>query len=91
MAKVGWRLMQDGVNLWARVVRKKYKVGDFHNRDWLTVKRHGSPIWRSVVTGLQDVVFPGHGWIIGDGSRVHFWADSWLTSQPLCTMTVGEL
>lgn len=31
IAKVGWRLLNDQVSLWARVFRSKYKVGDIHD------------------------------------------------------------
>lgn len=38
LAKVGWRLLSDDTSLWARVVRKKYKVGDVHDYTWVVPK-----------------------------------------------------
>lgn len=31
IAKVGWRLLNDQVSLWSRVIRSKYKVGEIHD------------------------------------------------------------
>ena len=79
VAKVGWRFMQDRTSLWARVLRSKYKVGDFKDRRWLVAKRPGSSTWRSVIGGLKNVVTKGNRWVIGDGKEVSFWTDSWFT------------
>lgn len=91
IAKVGWRLLQDEESLWARVVRKKYKVGNTHERAWLAVKSNWSAVWRSVVLGLREVVFPGHCWVIGDGKRIKFWTDKWLSGQPLAEKAIIAL
>lgn len=34
LAKLGWRLLQNKESLWAKVLRKKYKVGDPHDKAW---------------------------------------------------------
>lgn len=38
LAKVGWRLMHDKTSLWAKNLRKKYKVGDIHRSAWMIPK-----------------------------------------------------
>ena len=91
VAKVGWRLMQDRTSLWARVLRSKYKAGDFKDRRWLVAKRPGSSTWRSVIGGLKNVVTKGNRWVIGDGKEVSFWTDSWFTQETLIERAVAEL
>ncbi|CAA7024106.1 unnamed protein product [Microthlaspi erraticum] len=90
VAKVGCRLLNDETSLWARVVRKKYKVGNLHDRSWLTPKGTWSVLWRGVAKGLREVIVPGHGWAIGDGSQVNFWKDVWLSGKPLLNSALLE-
>ncbi|CAA7014055.1 unnamed protein product [Microthlaspi erraticum] len=91
VAKVGWRLLHDETSLWAQVVRHKYKVGDVHDSSWLRVKSNWSVVWKSMITGLREVVFQGQSWVAGDGRRICFWTDKWLTDQPLEAFAVSEL
>ena len=39
VSKIGWRLIHDRQSLWARILRKKYKVGEIHDRTWMEKKR----------------------------------------------------
>ena len=81
IAKLGWRLLHDDSSLWARVLRKKYKVGDVRDGAWLVSKSGWSPTWRSVIAGLRDVVIPGMSWVLGDGCKINFWRDRWFGNQ----------
>lgn len=83
IAKVGWRVLKDEKSLWAQVVRHKYKVGVFHDLSCLRVKSNCSVVWRSIVTGLKEVVLPGQSWVAGDGRSIRFWTDKWLTNSSL--------
>jgi len=83
VAKVGWRLLQDKESLWARVVRKKYKVGGVQDTSWLKPQPRWSSTWRSVAVGLREVVVKGVGWVPGDGCTIRFWLDRWLLQEPL--------
>ncbi|KAG7579386.1 Ribonuclease H domain [Arabidopsis thaliana x Arabidopsis arenosa] len=91
IAKLGWRLLHDCSSLWARVLRSKYKVGDVHDGSWLVVKGTWSSTWRSVAVGLREVVLQGLSWVIGDGRRVKFWSDKWLSSRSLMEEAVMDL
>lgn len=91
IAKVGWRVLQDKLSLWARVVRSKYKVGDIHDQSWMVAKSNWSPTWRSVGMGLREVIHVGVSWIIGDGRQIRFWLDNWVSSRPLIERVTGEL
>ncbi|CAA7053633.1 unnamed protein product [Microthlaspi erraticum] len=83
LATVGWRLMQDDRSVWARVLRNKYRIGDIHEKAWLTNKGTWSSTWRSVVLGIRDVLQPGHTWAMGDGRNMLFWTDKWLLGNAL--------
>lgn len=54
-------------------------------------KRRWSSTWRSVGSGLRDVVLPGISWVIGDGKEIRFWSDTWLTDRPLSKMVMRQL
>lgn len=43
VSKLGWRLIHNRDNLWAKLLRKKYKVGDTHDSLWLVPKSSWSP------------------------------------------------
>ena len=83
IAKVGWRLLQDQSSLWAEVLRKKYKIGDLRDCQWLRKKGTWSSTWRSIVTGLVDVISRGTCWVPGDGHHIRFWRDIWVSGKPL--------
>lgn len=91
VAKVGWRLLNDDHSLWARVVRKKYKIGDLHDQSWMVRKSTWPVLWRGVVRGLTVVIWPGHRWVVGDGGQINFWMDSWISDQPLLHSAIGDL
>ncbi|CAA7038892.1 unnamed protein product [Microthlaspi erraticum] len=59
----------------------------------ITLSKAGtwSSTWRSVVVGIRDVIRPGHGWVIGDGQRVNFWADKFLGESLLIDEVVAEV
>lgn len=91
IAKVGWRVMHNTHSLWAQVVRKKYHVGDLKDTRWMIAKGTWSSTWRSVGLGLRDVVVRGQRWVLGDGRQIKFWADSWLTDEPLLLSITSAL
>lgn len=91
IAKLGWRLLQNHDSLWARLLRKKYKVGGSHDTDWLVGKSSWSSTWRSIAAGLRDVIYPGRSWVLGDGRQIHFWSDKWMMNKRLAENAVREL
>ncbi|KAG7579838.1 Ribonuclease H domain [Arabidopsis thaliana x Arabidopsis arenosa] len=88
LAKIGWRLLHETGSLWAKILRAKYKVGDPHDKTWAVVKSNWSSTWRSVTLGIREVIFPGLGWVVGDGNTIHFWTDKWLTATPLLDLAL---
>lgn len=91
VAKVGWRLLNDNNSLWARVLRKKYVVGNIHDSTWRTVGKNVSSTWRSVAMGIREVVSAGHSWVIGNGRGIRFWKDRWLAGQTLMSVVIADL
>ncbi|KAG7615876.1 Ribonuclease H domain [Arabidopsis thaliana x Arabidopsis arenosa] len=88
LAKLGWRLLTDHQSLWARILRRKYKVGDTHNIAWTVPKSTWSSTWRSVGLGIREVVLQGQSWVLGDGRDILFWKDRWLTNEPIIDSAV---
>lgn len=40
---------------------------------------------------MKDVVIPGLSWVIGDGKRIRFWKDSWMTQKSLLEDAITEI
>ncbi|CAA7037248.1 unnamed protein product [Microthlaspi erraticum] len=91
IAKVGWRLLQDQNSLWGGVLRSKYKIGDLSERGWIVTKPYWSATWKSILSGMREVVFQGLGWVAGDGNSIKFWTDRWLSDTPLINTNVIAL
>lgn len=91
VSKLGWRLLHDQRNLWAMLVRKKYKVGDIHDKSWLVAKNGCSSTWRSILSGVREVMEPGISWVIGNGRSIKFWSDRWMFNKRLADEAVMEL
>ncbi|KAG7599981.1 Reverse transcriptase zinc-binding domain [Arabidopsis suecica] len=91
VAKLGWRLFHDHDSLWVKLVKKKYKVGNIHDGSWLIKKGTWSSTWRSIASGLRDVVIPGKSWVLGNGRQVKFWTDRWLFNRILSEEAGGLL
>lgn len=79
MTKVGWNLCARKDDLWARVIRAKYKCGD----DVLSVidsKRNGTNLWKGIVK-TSDTVKSNLIWLMRNGRRIRFMEDCWVLSQ----------
>jgi len=91
LSKVGWRLIHEKASLWAKILSGKYRVGDLHDQSWMGPRRNGSSSWRSIWKGLQSVVYPGLGWVVGDGRDICFWTDKWVSNSTLAEAAVCEV
>ena len=47
---------------------------------------HSQPsvFWRDVLWAAQALKF-GYRWVVGDGTKVRFWKDTWFGTAPLAT------
>ena len=62
-------------SLCTRILRNKYKVRD----DWLrrVPVKQASPIWKAIEK-TKDMILKGACYLIGDGSSINVWMDSWI-------------
>ena len=91
ISKLGWRLLKERTSLWSCVLRHKYKVGEVHDRTWTMTRSNASSTWRSILSGLREVVLPGVSWVIGDGREIRFWSDKWLLQEALSEVARVDL
>ncbi|KAL2936882.1 LINE-1 retrotransposable element ORF2 protein, partial [Bienertia sinuspersici] len=85
LAKLGWKLSQEGNNLahkciWSKYIRNNYVV-KFEK---------GSPIWKNIGKGWH-ILTSNHTWIIGEGTEISLWYDNWLGCGSLRSLIEGPL
>lgn len=74
--KVGFAIRSRPELLWVQVLRCKYGWDDLKGP--LVMNQRCSLLWRHLLKVWPDVEI-GTRWELGDGSRVHFWKDSWVS------------
>ncbi|KAF6161402.1 hypothetical protein GIB67_009281 [Kingdonia uniflora] len=73
LCKLHW-VFKQGIEDWALFLKSKFstKSGD-------TIRYHNpSTIWSGIQTGAT-LSKPYIGWLIGDGKKIDFWRDTWVT------------
>lgn len=75
LAKQCWRLIQEPLSLWARVLKARYfPLCDFAD----AVKGfRASWSWASLLEE-RDIIISGSVWQVGDGLSIDIWKDNWL-------------
>lgn len=82
LAKLGWQLLHEPLDLWARVLHCKYLL-KCSIMEAIDAKYHRcSSTWRDVLAGVS-VLNQALIWRIGHRARTRFWSDSWLDIGPL--------
>ena len=77
LAKQVWRLMSNQDSLFFKIFKSKF----FPHENVLDSKENrGSFAWKSILKD-RDIIWRGMRWRIGDGSFVHIYHDSWLSSD----------
>lgn len=87
LIKLGWRLISEPQSLWSKLLIAKYGGG----RELTQLFQHkagASHIWRALVTNVATM--GTLRWVIGDGSVVKFWTDSWLGDSPLVHLSLSS-
>jgi hypothetical protein len=73
------RYIRDEGKLWREIIdRKYYRRGNIFCSD----RRHASPFWKCVIL-IAQAIKHGYRWVVGDGTKIRFWEDSWFGSTPL--------
>ena len=77
LMEIGWGLVNSLNTFWVQVMASKYKIDTTCLPDSLQT-RNGSYLWRAVEK-VWDHDLKGTHWALGDGTRVKFWWDLWLS------------
>ncbi|KAK9064964.1 hypothetical protein SSX86_016347 [Deinandra increscens subsp. villosa] len=87
LLKWAWRFKSGGNCLWKKVIIGCH--GSSRNWAFLPCKASASGCWRQIVKLCDKKVWSGNTLgshfeaIVGDGSTISFWMDSWLRDEPL--------
>ena len=74
--KVSLSFINDSNLLWTQVLRKKYiKVSPNVQQ---RIIKNCSVTWRALKS-TKNIVFAGIKWVIGNGHKIRFWDDKWLS------------
>ena len=85
MAKLGWKMAQDKPSLAQDCIKSKYI-----REDHVTAFKNGSPIWQNIGKGW-DLLRENSTWSLGNGERISFWFDDWLSIGPIRGWVQGPL
>ncbi|XP_038687586.1 uncharacterized protein LOC119986972 [Tripterygium wilfordii] len=89
MAKVGWRLLNEKQNLWAKVVSSKYMRGNPSVVN-LKGKQGSSNLWRGIVKA-GNILHKGVKALVRNGRRTRFWLDHWMGDSPLIDVCLHDI
>ncbi|KAF7814835.1 ribonuclease H [Senna tora] len=64
--------------MWAQVLRHKYGCGN-DILPWVCLGSNPSRLWRGIAKRWHHVI-SGVRWQIGDGERIKFWSDGWISN-----------
>lgn len=79
---LAWRFSQDNNNLlWVTILRAKYQSPQNHSP---------SPIWKSMILG-KSLCDQGSSYLVGDGTDISFWFDTWCSPLPIRSLFIGPL
>lgn len=81
LAKLRWRLLMQGDDLWAKIIRQKYGVS-IDGPVTFKSKQRASLTWRGL-QWAEELLRKGLRWRLGDERRIRFWSDIWLDDHPL--------
>ena len=87
LAKASWRIFQGDPGLWNRIYKAKYLQTGVLTAANYKPPQDCSSTWRGISHGAtllrQNLI-----WRIGDGTKVSFWYDLWLSPLLLCNLTL---
>lgn len=81
MAKLGWRLLIEGDNLWAKVLISKY-ARHRTGKDMFQSVKGSSNAWKGITHAMQ-LVNTGLSHKVNRGHETKFWLDTWVEEKPL--------
>lgn len=83
IAKLGWKILTDENNLWARLIQEKYlpSTSLFNCKP----KQKDSTIWRHILQ-LREILQKGLRQKVGNGTDILFWHYNWCAQQNLLSL-----
>lgn len=85
MAELGWKMSQHQADLVQDCIISKYI-----HFDYVTQFRKGSVLWRNIGRGWE-ILNKNNSWSLGNGQRIEFWHDNWLSIRPIREFIQGPL
>ncbi|KAL8524433.1 hypothetical protein ACS0TY_014136 [Phlomoides rotata] len=90
--KWGWRFLNEGDKLWARIIRSRYGEVWGDGFELFPIGRSGrvSLWWREVLRVIREGNEDGFGGclekVMGDGGSTYFWEENWMGEGRLCEL-----
>jgi mannosylglycoprotein endo-beta-mannosidase len=74
------RYMEGDNKLWRRIIDTKYNTNRPKNFNCNDI--HTSRFFKGFLWAAKSVQF-GYRWMVGDGTKIRFWEDTWFGTSPL--------
>lgn len=89
LTKLGWRLLNEENNTWAKVLTCKYMKSEAQVVN-IKRKRSDSNVWKGICAAAP-VIEKGVIKVVKNGKKTSFWNDRWLGNDKLRNHTIGPL
>ncbi|KAL9453582.1 hypothetical protein AB3S75_009233 [Citrus x aurantiifolia] len=79
LMKIGWNMLVSPHSLWVKILRSKYGL----TSDSIPIaidNKCSSYLWKSI-SRIWDYVLRGMRWMIGDGNKINFWHQRWVSEE----------
>ena len=79
LMKIGWNMLVSPHSLWVKVLKSKYGLIS----DLIPIaidNKYSSYLWKSI-SRIWDYVLQGMRWTIGDGNKINFWHQCWVSEE----------
>ncbi|RVW47226.1 putative ribonuclease H protein [Vitis vinifera] len=77
-----WRFACENDNLWKQVITTKYGQEDYGWRSKKASEAVGVGVWKEIMKE-SEWYWENLAFLVGKGSKIKFWKDSWCTDTPL--------
>ncbi|RVX10467.1 putative ribonuclease H protein [Vitis vinifera] len=80
-----WRFACEKDNLWKQVITTKYGQEDYGWRSKKASEAVGVRVWKEIMKE-SEWCWANLAFLVGKGSKIKFWKDSWCTNTPFVPM-----
>lgn len=89
LAKLGWRLLENGEGIWVEIIKDKYMDSRL-GLDMFKKRQKSSHIWKGIVEA-SDILRKGRMVRIRNGTNTRFWLDVWCGHDVLINSATQEV